>query len=154
MALSVALVLAACAPAQAAGYLWVQKHENRHDIEQIEDAWRVAILKGDVAAMNSLLSDDYMAITAFGTLETKEKTLANLRAGLAHFTAIEFSERKLRFYGATALLTARAEVKGMAASRDISGSYRYTHVYVRDAQGKWKIVSFEANRIRSADEHK
>jgi len=153
-ALCFALALAVCAPIPAAGYLWVQKHENRHEIEQIEDAWRIAILKGNTSAMEALLADDYMAITASGTLETKEKTLANLRSGLVHFSSIQISERKLRFYGATALVTSRAEVSGVAANHDISGAYRYTHVYVRDALGKWKIVSFEASRIRAGDEHR
>jgi len=131
-----------------------QKHENRHEIERIEEAWRSAVLKADIPAMEALLTDDYMAITASGTLETREKTLANVRTGVNHFTSIDLSERKLRFYGTTVLVTSRAEVRGTSGSRDISGSYRYTHVYARDAQGKWKIVSFEASRIRDPDEHK
>ena len=125
-----------------------KKHENRREIEQIEEAWRNAVLKSNSAALSPLLADDYMAITATGTLETKERTLANLRSGAMHFTSIDLSERKLRFYGSTALVTSRAEVSGTVANHDVSGSYRYTHVYVRDAQGNWKIVSFEASRIR------
>ena len=69
-------------------------------------------------------------------------------------TSIEFSDRKVRFYGQTALVTSRAEVSGNNADADFSGSYRYTRVYVRDEQGKWKIVSFEASRIRDSGEHK
>jgi len=57
-------------------------------------------------------------------------------SGAILFTSIEVSDRRLRFYGATALLTCRSEVSGTAAGSDISGSYRYTRVYVRDAQGK------------------
>jgi ketosteroid isomerase-like protein len=30
----------------------------------------------------------------------------------------------------------------------LAGDYRYTRVYVRNAQGVWKIVSFEASRVR------
>jgi ketosteroid isomerase-like protein len=154
MALVLVLAVSACAPALHAGEPRAQKHENRHEIERIEEAWRNAVLKANVAAMDTLLADDFMAITATGTLETKEKALANLRAGTVHFTSIDLSERKLRFYGTTALVTSRAEVSGTVANRDISGSYRYTHVYARDAQGTWKIVSFEASRIRDPDEHK
>lgn len=128
--------------------------KNRHEIEAIEEAWRSAVLKGNVAAMDALLADDYMAITASGTLETKEKALANMRAGVVHFNSIGLSERKVRFYGTAALVTSRAEVSGTSPSRDISGSFRYTHVYARDAQGKWKIVSFEASRIRNPGENK
>jgi ketosteroid isomerase-like protein len=104
--------------------------------------------------MEGLLSDDYTAITPNGTLQSKQQTLANLRSGAMHFTAIDVSERKVRFYGATALVTSRVEVSGTAADGDISGSYRYTRVYVRGAQGGWKIVSFEANRIRDPNDQK
>ena len=154
IALFLFLALASSMPTLHAGPVRDPKHENRQEIERIEEAWRNAVLKGTVTAMDSLLADDYMAITASGILETKEKTLANMRAGIPHFTAINLSERKLRFYGTTALVTSRAEVTGTNANKDFSGSFRYTHVYARDAQGKWKIVSFEASRIRDPDDHK
>jgi ketosteroid isomerase-like protein len=131
-----------------------QRHESRHEIDQLEEAWRNAVLKANTAALDALLADDYIAITPSGTLQSKEQTLANLRSGLIHFTAIEFSDRKLRFYGATALVTSRAEVSGATPAGDLSGSYRYTRVYVRDERGKWKIVSFEASRIREPGERK
>ena len=154
MALVCVLVQLACAPVLLAGPPRAQKHDNRHEVERIEEAWRNAVLKANVATMETLLGDDYVGITATGTIETKEKALANMRAGVLRFTSIKLSERKLRFYGTTALVTSRAEVAGTNASRDFSGNYRYTHVYARDALGKWKIVSFEASRIRDLDEHK
>jgi ketosteroid isomerase-like protein len=131
-----------------------QKHESRHEIDQLEDAWRNAVLKSSTAVMDGLLADDYMAITASGTLQTRDQTLANLRSGRTHITTLNVSDRKVRFYGTTALVTSVAEVQGATGGVDISGFYRYSRVYVRDARGKWKIVSFEASRIREADEHK
>lgn len=60
----------------------------------------------------------------------------------------------MRFYGATALVTSRAEVSGTTPEGELTGSYRYTRVYVRDGSGVWRIVSFEASRIRDEDAHK
>jgi ketosteroid isomerase-like protein len=131
-----------------------QKHESRHEIDQIEDAWRNAVLKSNTTVMDGLLADDYMAITASGTLQTRDQALANLRSGRTHIKTLNVSDRKVRFYGKTALVTSVAEVQGATGGVDISGFYRYTRVYVRDARGKWKIVSFEASRIRQTDEHK
>jgi ketosteroid isomerase-like protein len=79
--------------------------------------------------------------------------LANLRSGQTHITTLDISDRKVRFYGTTALVTSLAEVQGTTADGDLSGNYRYTHVYARDPQGAWKIVSFEASRIREPGEH-
>lgn len=125
-----------------------QKHEMRHEIDRLEEAWREAVLKQDAAALSSMLADDYMGITASGLLRTKEQTIANLHAGKVQFTSLEISDRKVRIYGKTALVTSLAAVQGTNADADVTGSYRYTHVYVRDAQGVWRIVSFEASRIR------
>lgn len=153
--LAALLLLAVCAApvALALGQPKVQKHESRREIDQLEESWRVAILKSNTTVMESLLADDYLAITASGTLQTKDQTLASLRAGHVHFTALDISDRKVRFYGPTALVTSVADVKGTTAEGDVSGSYRYTRVYVRDAQGAWKIVSFEVSRIREPGEH-
>jgi len=112
------------------------------------------VLKSNIAVMGSLLADDYMAITASGTLQTKEQTLASLRAGRTHFTSLAISDRKVRFYGSTALVTSVADIQGTTGEGNVSGSYRYTRVYVRDAVGAWKIVSFEVSRIREPGDHK
>ena len=131
----------------------VQKHESRHEIDQLEETWREALLKSNTAAMQNLLADDYLAITASGTLQTKDQTLASLRSGRMHLTTLEISDRKVRFYGTTALVTSLAAVQGTTEDGELSGSYRYTRVYVRNAQGAWKIVSFEASRIHEPGEH-
>lgn len=124
-----------------------ERHESRHEINHLEGLWRDAIVKGDTTAMSSLLADDYMAITPFGTLQNKQQTLDNLGSGRWHITSLNQVELKVRFYGTTALVTSLVEVQGTSPEGDISGDYRYTRVYARDPKGNWKIVNFEANRI-------
>ena len=149
------LVQAAFANPQHPGMPRAQKHDAHHEIDQLEEVWRNAILKADTVAMGALLADDYMGITAHGTLQTKEQTLSRIASGRVHYTTLELSDRKVRFYGTTALVTSLAQVTGSNADgEDISGSFRYTRVYVRNAQGKWKIVSFEASRIREPGERR
>ena len=130
-----------------AGLPRAQKHEFRHEIDQLEDTWRTAILKGDTNTIGPLLADDYMAITPSGTLQTKEESLASIRSGSYHFSSLDISDRKVRFYGDTAVVTSLADVQATTPGGNVKGAYRYTRVYVRDAQGAWKIVSFEASRI-------
>jgi ketosteroid isomerase-like protein len=154
VALALLLTLAVSSAPLFAGMGHAERHESRREIDQLEDAWRNAILKANTAAMNTLLADDYMAITPNGTLQTKEQALASLRTGKVHFISLDISDRKVRFYGTTALVTSLAEVRGSSADGDFSGRYRYTRVYVRDARSAWKIVSFEASRIHEPDENK
>jgi ketosteroid isomerase-like protein len=148
------MLLAIVAVPLLAGMPHGERHESRHIIDQLEDSWRNAMLHGNTTAMEGLLADDYMAITPSGVLQSKEQAIAMLRTGTLHFNSIEFDDRKVRFYGTTALVNCRADVKGVGPDGDFSGSYRYTRVYVRDAKGAWRIVSFEANRIREAQDHK
>ena len=131
-----------------------ERHESKHEIDQLEQNWRDAILHRNVQALEALLAEDYIAITANGMLQSKEETLASLKSGALHVETLEFSDRKVRFYGQTALVTSKAELKGNRGNGEISGSYRYTRVYAKDAKGAWKIVSFEASRIREPGERK
>jgi ketosteroid isomerase-like protein len=131
-----------------------EKHDVRHQIERLENSWRNAVLHGNTAAMEGLLADDYMAITPTGILQSKEQELASLRSGTVRFNSLDVSDRKIRVYGTTALVTSRADVAGTGPEGDMSGSYRYTRVYVRDARGLWRIVSFEASRIREPGERR
>ena len=157
-AILAALLLVMCASALMARPPKTQKHERRHEIDHLEEAWRTAMLKNDSGAMSGLLSEDYMGITPTGTLQTKQEALVNLHR--VHITSLEISDRHVRFYGNTALVTSTADIAGTGPEgNDISGSYRYTRVYVEGPPGVWKIVSFEANKIltsadRPADDHK
>ncbi len=106
------------------------------------------MVSADSAALEPLLAEDYTAITPFGAIQTKEQTLKNLSSGLLHVGSLVISDRKVRVYGATAVVTSLAELTGYKADKELSGRYRYTRVYVRNSNGQWKIVSFEANRIQ------
>jgi ketosteroid isomerase-like protein len=151
-ATAVAFALAAMAVPLYAGF--AQKEENHHEIDRLEDAWRNALMTSDTKAMDALLADDYMGITASGTLQTRDDTLDSLRAGRIHFTLLDMSDRKVRFYGTTAVVTSQANIQATTPDGPVTGHYWYTRVYARNAQGQWKIVSFEASRVREPGSHK
>jgi ketosteroid isomerase-like protein len=131
-----------------------QRHEYRHVIDQLEDAWREAMVKSNSTALGALLADDYTAITANGAIQTKEQTLASLSSGALQISSLTISDRKVRIYGTTAVVTSLAELTGNRNDEALNGRYRYTRVYVRNPQGQWKIVSFEASRIQEPPDHK
>lgn len=151
--LLLSVICLAATPAQMPEMPRGQHHNGRRTIDQLEDRWRNAMLAGDVSTLSALLADDYIGISPSGALQTKDDTVRTIRSGVFHFKSLAMSDRKVRFYGPTALVTSRAEVTGTGPSGDISGSYRYTRVYARSANGVWQIVSFEANRIREPEDH-
>ena len=131
-----------------------QRHEYHHEIDQAEEAWRAAILKSNSTELAALLADDYTGITAKGAIQTKDQAVANLKSGTFQLTNLNISDRKVRIYGTTAVVTSLAELTGGKSDQEVSGRYRYTRVYVRNQQAQWKIVSFEASRIQEPNEHK
>src|SRR5438045_7005752 len=56
-----------------------KKPDYKRQVEQLEELWRIAQLNGDVAAMDRLLSDDYVGITMNGQVVTKTQQLERMR---------------------------------------------------------------------------
>jgi ketosteroid isomerase-like protein len=142
------LVFASGGSAQAIPH---QQHHTpktvRRTIATLEQRWTAAELSGDASTINSMLAEDYLGIAPDGTLDSKADTLRAIRNGAIHFTSITASMHKLRVYGSTAVVISTAEVSGTYDGHSINGRYRYTRVYHLDG-ATWKIVSFEASRIR------
>ena len=125
----------------------------RHTIAALEQRWTSAELSGNANALGSMLAEDYLGIAPDGRLDSKADTLRSVRDGLIRFASIKTTTHKIRVYGSTAVVVSTAEVSGTYNGHPINGRYRYTRVYHLDGAG-WKIVSFEANRVRERGENK
>ena len=125
-------------------------HAIHKEIEALEQQWREAVISNNVTAMDQLLADDYIGISANGTVETKAQALAQRKAGTVQIKTLDLNDLKVRVYGDTAVVTSQASLEGTNGQSDISGNYRYTRVYNKRL-GQWKIVSFEASRIHDVD---
>jgi ketosteroid isomerase-like protein len=128
------------------------RHDNLHkEIEALEMQWRQAQLTNNLGEIDRLLADDYLGISALGTLETKADVLAARRAGNPKLSQMDLSDVKIRIYGDTAVVTSKVDLRGTNGERDVSGHYRYTRVYT-NRNGEWRIVSFESVRVPGSDD--
>jgi ketosteroid isomerase-like protein len=121
-----------------------KKHNPKHQLEALEEQWRVAQLAGDMTTMERMLSDDYLGISMTGEVDTKAQQLHRVADRRLTLTKIELSDMKVKLVGAAAIVTSRAQVEGTNDGRPVAGMFRYTRVYRRLASGQWKITSFEA----------
>lgn len=124
-----------------------KKPDYKRQVEQLEELWRIAQLNGDVAAMDRLLSDDYVGITMNGQVVTKTQQLERMRTRQFELTKIELTDVKVKLIGTTAIVTCQAEVEGTNEGNSIRGTYRYTRVYTRLPNGLWKVTNFEVTRV-------
>jgi ketosteroid isomerase-like protein len=113
------------------------------EIVDMERQAREASLRRDPEFPQRTLAEDYVAITPLGQVTTKRDTLSARRSGQLRYDTIDVSDMVVRVYGDTAVVTARADVKGRQLGEDFSGPYRYTRVWVRRT-GHWQAVSYQA----------
>jgi ketosteroid isomerase-like protein len=115
-------------------------------IRQIVDMERQAkeaSLRRDAEFSLRTLAEDYVAITPLGQVTTKQETISARRSGQLRYESMNVTDMVVRLYGDTAVVTARADVKGHQLGEDFSGPYRYTRVWVR-RNGRWQTVSYQA----------
>jgi len=145
--LAILAVMALALPTRADGPHPKRHDQYKHQVEQLEEAWRTAEMNGDVDAMDKLLSDDYVGITMSGQVVTKTQQLDRMRRRATVLTKIDFQDVKVKLIGSTAIVTSLAEVEGTNEGEPMHGKFRSTRVYTRLPTGVWKITNFEATRV-------
>ena len=113
------------------------------EIVDMERQAREASIHRDAEFSRRTLAEDYVAITPLGQVTTKQDTISARKSGQLRYETIDVSDMVVRVYGDTAVVTARADVKGHQLGEDFSGPYRYTRVWVRRT-GHWQAVSYQA----------
>jgi ketosteroid isomerase-like protein len=138
-------------PAFAGGQIAVHPRPSAQGADQeivrqivdMERQAKEASLRRDADFVQRALAEDYVAITPLGQVTTKQDTLSARKSGQLRYQAIDVTDMVVRVYGDTAVVTARADVKGRQLGEDFSGPYRYTRVWVRH-NGHWQMVSYQA----------
>lgn len=149
--LVVALALSLAAPARATrpqSNTGVPRDEEViREIMDLERQAKDAAIHRDAAFSERTLADDYVAISPLGQVISKADTIAARRTAQLRYDSIDVTEMVVRLYGNTAVVTARADVKGKELGEEFSGPYRFTRVWVR-RNGHWLTVSYQATVTR------
>jgi ketosteroid isomerase-like protein len=123
------------------------EEEEVREIVDLERQAKDAALHRDAAFSERTLADDYVAITPLGQVVSKAETIAARKTAQLRYETIDISDMVVRLYGNTAIVTARAEVRGRELGEEFSGPYRFTRVWVR-RNGHWLTVSYQATVTR------
>lgn len=117
------------------------------EIKALEEARNEALLHSDVAVLDRMTSDDYTFITLRGELRTKSDILKGFASGSFKYQSRQIFDLNVRVYGDTAVVTGRSIQKGMENSKDYSGSYWFTRVYIKQ-NGHWISIALQATLIQ------
>lgn len=118
----------------------------QEQIKKLEMDRADAVVKADVAKLDQTTSDDYVIITMTGRMSDKAQMLDGFKSGQSKLTSEDLSDLKVRVYGNTAVITGKADVKGMLGGQDATGQVFFTRVWVKKA-GRWQSVSLQQTKI-------
>jgi ketosteroid isomerase-like protein len=144
---TVLLAVAVTVPGCARKTIASREQDIVAQIYELERQTRDAAIQRDAAFSQRMLSDDYLGVGPLGQFVTKADTIAARQHSQVKFDSIRISEMKIRVFGDTAVVTARAEVKGSDLGEDFSGPYLYTRVWSK-VNNEWKTVSYQATVSR------
>ena len=113
------------------------------------DGLKQAIIDSDVAALQSIWTDDYTFINPQGAIVSKAQRIANLSSGNTDVAIID-SEREItvRVYGDMAVVqnlsTLHGQFNGVPTDTDLRGTF----VWVR-RNGQWRLLTNQLTAVAS-----
>ena len=127
---------AALAPASAVA----STADVERELAKMEQDWVDAVLKRDVATVDRILADDFVATLPDGRLITKAQDIEELRSGAFSSESTTIEGVNVRVFGDAAVVTFEQTEKSQYHGRPVSGRTLWTDVFVRRS-GTWQIVA-------------
>lgn len=109
----------------------------------LEERWVEALAKNDTAALDSLLTDDFLDVTFRGEIRSRHDFIMGHRAAPAYHS-VGFESIVVRPHGNAVLVTGVNVLQG-ADSTDVA-RIRFTDVFVEEG-GRWRAASAQETLV-------
>jgi ketosteroid isomerase-like protein len=104
-----------------------------------------AMAKKDLAALNTLISEDLVYTHSSARLDTKKTLIGNMESGGTVYTSVVPSDVKAQDLGDTVVLTGSCKISVMSQGRPNSFGVRFTDVWANKG-GQWQMVTWQSTR--------
>jgi ketosteroid isomerase-like protein len=108
-------------------------------IEQLDIDYQSAVARNDAATMNRILADDFILTTGTGKVFAKADLLEEARSQRITYERQDDSERKVRVWGDTAVVTALLWAKGKEDGKPFEYRVWFSDTYAQ-INGSWRYV--------------
>ncbi len=98
-------------------------------IEQLEQQRCVAMVAGDIAALDGLFDDELLWTHSSGKVDTRRSLLAQLSDGSVAYLAIDRSNVTTRVFGWAAVVTGTVEMNALAGGAPRKVVNRYCAIW-------------------------
>jgi len=113
-------------------------------VEALDVEYQKAVERNDPETMDRILADDFILVTGRGKTYTKADLLDAARTKAVIYDVQEDSERVVRVWGDTAVITALLWQKGMNQGKPFDDKLWFSDTYVRTPTG-WRYAFGQAS---------
>jgi len=106
----------------------------------LENAWNQAELQHDPAALQLILTDDFVITEPDGTMQTKREHMASTRDMSYHYDLLVSEDFRIKVYGTVAVVTGTYHEKGSSKGTHFDRRGRFTDTWIR-LGGTWRCVA-------------
>ncbi len=112
----------------------------------LEQKWCESEARHDVAFLEKVEVDGFTFTDATGKVTGKQEEIAEAKQGGEPIN-FKLSDMKVHLYGNTAIVTGQTAFSPADLSQVSSAAYRWTDVFVRQANGEWQVVASQATAL-------
>ena len=113
-------------------------------LADLDSQYQEAVKRNDSVTMDRILADDFVLVTGTGKVYTKTDLLEEAKSGRYQYEHQEDSDRIVRVWGDTAVVTAKLWAKGDEDGKPFEYKLWFSDTYARTKEG-WKYVLGQAS---------
>jgi ketosteroid isomerase-like protein len=116
------------------------KRDSASQVLAVEKQWNEVYKRGDIATMNSLLTDDFIITVEDGSTFSKPGYIAHTGNSSVHVQVSDMSDLQVRMHGNTTVVTGAYHEKGTDKGKPYEYRDRLTDVWM-NYNGKWRLIA-------------
>ncbi|HET7748265.1 MAG TPA: nuclear transport factor 2 family protein [Terriglobales bacterium] len=132
------LVLLLTLPLDLAGAQ--SRRDSASQVLAVEKQWNEVYKRGDIAMMNSLLTDDFIITVEDGQTYSKPGYIAHSGNATVHVQVSDMSDLQVRMHGNTAVVTGAYHEKGTDNGKSYEYRDRLTDIWM-NYNGRWRLIA-------------
>jgi ketosteroid isomerase-like protein len=109
------------------------------------DAWKAAMMKKDRAAFDKVYHPDLSYGHSSGVVETKAEAIQHVLGGKGTYTAINFTDTKVRVHGNTAFVTGKVDYLERVEAKENPVHMVVLSVWTKAPSG-WQMIARQSTK--------